>query len=588
MNTLDYQGIAARLLEATADSYSESFLRQLVEALGRVLKVRYAAVARTDALRQEAETVALWLNGALVPNLRYALAHTPCANVLTQGMCYYPQHIQQLFPEDHELVELGAECYLGVALHRPDGSALGLLTVIDSKPFADDEQVRATLNLFAGRVQAELLRQEAEQERNETLERLREAAYRDSLTRLLSRQGLLDVLARAVTEPSTTGQVLVLLDVARFAEVNNTLGPDAGNQMLQTLGERLRSLPWPAQAARLYGDVFAVFGPEAIAGIAAVERALGETVEVAGYEIPLGMQMGLYRLGPDCHEPGRALTRATIALARAKTRPDLRRVEFEPEMEERLRRRQSMLHELRQALDQERLEVWYQPQIDFATGAVIGMEALARWPGGYSPAEFIPLAEEVGLVPRIGRFVLRSACRDFVALKARWPTLEAVSVNVSPDELMREGFVAETLEILGQAGLEPQRVELELTESLMLEDIHQAGALLAELSRAGLRLALDDFGTGYSSLSYLSSLPLDRLKIDRRFVAELDQPAGGAIVDMILSLARTLRLTVVAEGVETEAQAHVLKAQGCQVAQGYFYAKPMARAELEAWLAARR
>jgi predicted signal transduction protein with EAL and GGDEF domain len=347
--------------------------------------------------------------------------------------------------------------------------------------------------------------------------------------------------------------------------------------LLKQVAERLRNnVREECIVARLGGDEFAIVqgeldGPEAASSLAArIITVVSAPYEIDGHEIEIGTSIGVALAPGDGLDPDRLLKNADLALYRAKTDERGTFRFFEREMDERMQTRRLLETSLRAALGNGELEVYYQPVVDFSSGAISGFEALLRWKhpkrGMVSPVEFIPVAEDTGLIIPIGEWVLRQACAE----AAKWPAPIRVAVNLSAVQFKNRNLVGTVMSALAAAGLPPSRLELEITESVLLLQSETIRSLMHKLRELGVRIALDDFGTGYSSLSYLRSFPFDKIKIDRSFVRDLSTKADcTAIVHAITDLARSLRMTTTAEGVETQEHFDLLRAEGCTEMQGF-------------------
>jgi diguanylate cyclase (GGDEF)-like protein len=414
--------------------------------------------------------------------------------------------------------------------------------------------------------------------------RLLQAAFYDPLTGLPNRALFKDRLevafARAKGREAARFAVL-FLDLDRFKVVNDSLGHRAGDELLVQIARRLESCRRAGDTvARLGGDEFTLLvegvtnDEEAIAIAERVHRALAPPYLIEGHEVFAGASIGIALGGPTTERVEHLLRDADTAMYRAKVR-GCRHAVFDSSMHERAMAALRIENELRRALERGELRVHYQPIVDLGTGRALGVEALVRWEhrerGLVPPSEFIPLAEETGLVVPLGRWVLDEACRALSALPERLN----LSVNLSGRQLLQPEFCSELKEMLARCRIEPSRLRLELTESMLIGNGAAALAALTQLRGAGVRLCIDDFGTGYSSLSYLHELPIDALKIDRSFVGAMGEDERKIkIVQSILLLGKGLGIDVVAEGVETAQQADLLRRLGCERAQGYFFARP--------------
>lgn len=424
-------------------------------------------------------------------------------------------------------------------------------------------------------------------ERKEAEERIRHLAHHDALTGLPNRNLFRDRLVQVVARAKRTGTTVAVLslDLDRFRSVNEMGGTEAGDALLREVAVRLTdSIRADDTVARISGDEFAVIqvgvshpdGPAIMA--ARLIKAMAQPFALPGHAEPIvvGASLGI-ALYPSDGEDGDTLMRAADhARARAKEGGRGTYRFCEPEMDRRLQERRALEADLRQALATEQFELYYQPLADCQSTRLQGFEALLRWRhperGMVSPAEFIPLAEECGLINTLGAWVLRSACRAAAA----WPRQIPVAINLSPVQFRQPDLATEILGILKETGLAPERLELEITEGVLISEPERTLATLNALKEAGIRISLDDFGTGYSSLSYLQRFPFDKLKIDHSFIQGMESHSGSmAIVRAVIALGRSLHLTITAEGVETPKQLALLQAQACDQAQGYLLGRPL-------------
>jgi diguanylate cyclase (GGDEF)-like protein/PAS domain S-box-containing protein len=435
-------------------------------------------------------------------------------------------------------------------------------------------------------------------ERKRAEARLAFMAQHDGLTGLpnrnLLRQQMDEILLH--TRRSTEKAAVLMLGLDNFKSVNDTLGHGVGDKLLRSVAKRLRSTLREEDAlARLNSDEFAIVQsgvarPEDAALLAKrVLEALGEPYLLDGHSVVIGASIGIAMSPGDGEEPEKLLKSADMALSRAKSEFRGTFSFFEAEMDARAQSRRKIETDLRDAIQNDGLRPYYQPLVDLSTGCITGLEALVRWPhperGMISPAEFIPVAEETGLINALGGLMLHRACMD----AAGWPGDIRVAVNLSPLQFRTGNLLALVNDALRQSGLPAHRLELEITETLVLEKSSQVLATLHALRALGVRISMDDFGTGYSSLSYLRNFPFDKIKIDQSFVRDLGSNRDAqAIVRSIISLGTGLGVTITAEGVETEAELSCLRAEGCQEGQGFLFSRARPNAEIVNLLKAQR
>jgi diguanylate cyclase (GGDEF)-like protein len=436
------------------------------------------------------------------------------------------------------------------------------------------------------------------------LEAVTHQAFHDPLTDLANRALFTDRVAAALArrgDTSTATVAVLLLDLDDFKTVNDSLGHAAGDELLIAVAARLRSCVRPGDTlARLAGDEFAILLDDldddgaAVAVAKRVGMRLEAPFEIEAMEIAVRASIGI-SLGqtPDAR-PDDLMRDADVAMYEAKARGKGGYQVFEPHMRRAVVKRMELKADLRHALERGELHVRYQPYVKLEDESIVGAEALVRWDhpdrGVIPPLDFIPLAEEMGLIVPIGRWVLGEASGQAVEWARRWPELGplTLSVNISARQLQDRGFVGEVAEIVAEHGLPAERVVLELTESSLVEDPDQAVRRLRGLRELGIRLAIDDFGTGYSSLGYLQRYPIEILKVHRTFVAELGRhPDEPALATAILQLAHHLGMQTVAEGVEDAVQVEALLALGCRFAQGFHFSRPLTAEEFLVLLAER-
>ncbi|WP_162292641.1 putative bifunctional diguanylate cyclase/phosphodiesterase [Hartmannibacter diazotrophicus] len=427
-------------------------------------------------------------------------------------------------------------------------------------------------------------------ERRRSEERLAHMARHDLLTGLPNRLAFNEQIATGMAEARKRGHgaAALLIDLDSFKAVNDTFGHSVGDALLKEAARRIReALDDTCVPARLGGDEFAVFVPlgaddqrdEPIAR--AIIRSLCEPFQINMQHVAVGASIGIARMTDDSSDPEQLLRHADIALYKAKAdgRGSFRH--FEPGMDAQMLERQRLELDLRMAVEKGEFSVHYQPLVNLEDQKVSGFEALLRWShpvrGNIPPADFIPLAEETGLIDAIGRFVLEQACRDAVT----WPDHMKVAVNLSPAQFRTTEVLATVVRALDLSGLRPARLDLEITESLLMDRSDGALQTLKALRELGVGISMDDFGTGYSSLSYLRSFPFTKIKIDKSFVKDLHASADSqAIVRAIVGLGRSMGMKVIAEGIENADDLDFLMQEGCAEGQGYLFSKPRPVSEM--------
>jgi diguanylate cyclase (GGDEF)-like protein/PAS domain S-box-containing protein len=494
--------------------------------------------------------------------------------------------LEFVHPEDYEVLRVA----MGVA-----GQDKSSPTVVYRARHLDQHYVwfETTLRRMQGSARedtAEILgisRDISERRRME--ERLHDLARTDHLTNIPNRVLLAERFAGGLTQARREGSLLAMLmiDVDRFKNINDSLGHGMGDALLKLVAARLRSCIRECDTlARWGGDEFAVLLPgirDADMAVAVAQRclaALKQPLVVEGQGLHVTASIGVSISMDSSPDAEMLLRNADVAMYRAKARGGDCLVVYTVDMSEGARSRLSMENALFQALEEDQLLLHYQPLISARTGRLAGVEALIRWRhperGLVAPGEFIPIAEETGLIGAIGEWALRTACKQMLAWYAKGLPRIAVSVNVSSRQFRQDGVARTISNVLDETGFDPKLLELELTESLLMDDVERSKTVVTELKRLGVSIALDDFGTGYSSLSYLKGFQLDTLKIDRTFTNDLmTSETNASIVRATIGLAKGLHLRCVAEGVETRAQADFLAKHGCDVLQGFLFARPM-------------
>jgi diguanylate cyclase (GGDEF)-like protein len=437
-------------------------------------------------------------------------------------------------------------------------------------------------------------------ERKRTELELVRLAHFDQLTslpnRTLLRERVDHAIARAMRGGS--GVATLILDMDRFKEINDMLGHEIGDKLLVEAARRIRaSVRDQDTVARLGGDEFAVVlegvseAKEVLPVIERIIASLGEVTQIGGRELNSSISIGIAMYPENGNNLSELLRAADLAMYQAKSSGRGRYQFFADAMQEEAQSRHALEWALRRAVERNEFELVYQPQLCLRTGTVIGVEALLRWMsptrGLLAPYHFIAGLEEFGLINQVGEWVLQTACEQIRRWQAKRFAPMRIAVNVSAQQFEDPMLIDKIRSALKETRLPPELLELELTESCLMSDPAQASALLREIRDVGVRIAIDDFGTGYSSLTYLNEFPLSALKIDKNFVQSVESnDRGGPISKMIIGLGQNLGLEVIAEGVETEAQLEYMREHGCDVAQGYLYARPESPEDLTPWLQA--
>jgi diguanylate cyclase (GGDEF)-like protein len=438
-------------------------------------------------------------------------------------------------------------------------------------------------------------------ERRQAKAQIEYLAYYDTLTGLPNRQSFIHAMSRAIHNAQRDRRMVALLylDLDRFKRINDNLGHSVGDSLLRSVGARLQAVlrespmgDKPGQIARLGGDEFVILLTEAankadvVSMATRIEEALGEAFECEGHRFVVTPSIGIALYPQDGREIDDLLVKADMAMYQAKDQGRNGHAFYGESMAIRSLGRLELEIDLRRAFDADEFQLYYQPKMDLRTGAITGVEALLRWHhaerGWIPPDKFIPVAEETGMIIAIGDWVVREACKQLKAWASTPLAHLNIAANVSVQQFAREDFVDVVLRTLAHYKVKPHQMELEITESLLMRSVEATTTALQRLGAAGLTLSIDDFGTGYSSLGYLRNFPVDTLKIDRSFVKDL--PTNGdaaAICSAIIAMARELKLKVIAEGVETEAQLKFLRDHRCDQAQGYLIGRPASAADFE-------
>jgi diguanylate cyclase (GGDEF)-like protein len=590
-----YEALLFNIAQGVAAETGDSFFRSLANHLAGALDADLAFIGELmPESPSRVRTVAFVRDGLNQENFEYDLADSPCAEVVSLGACAFPHEVAKRFPRDTMLAENGVHAYVGTALADSSGRALGLIAVMFRAPLDDARMAQSMLRIFAVRAAAEV-------ERQRHLAALEHLATHDSLTGLPNRMLLKRRIDLRLQEPAAAEcgdlSALLLIDLDRFKEINDTLGHHVGDALLRKLAARLQATLESACAlalvCRLGGDEFAVWinavrcREDAERVGRAVLDAIHSPFEVDGTRLEVGASLGI-ALHPN-HAPDASglLRYADVAMYAAKRQGSGLAV-YDAALDPHSPRRLAMMTELGEAIRKSQLVLHFQPRVNLAQRRVVGVEALVRWQhpvlGLVPPSQFVPLAEMSDSIRPLTWWVLEAA----LAQRGRWTAhglAARVSVNFSARHLLDESAPAHIERLLARYGSDPGGLELEITESAIIADPGRALDILTRIHAMGVQLSIDDFGTGYSSLAYLKRLPLQALKIDLSFVSQMTRSERDAIiVRSTTNLAHNLGLSVVAEGVEDAVTLEQLALCGCDEVQGFYVAQPLPAAALSSWV----
>ncbi|WP_419252359.1 putative bifunctional diguanylate cyclase/phosphodiesterase [Caulobacter sp. ErkDOM-YI] len=564
-NESNRRGVAA-LAAAKADAErAQTFMTAVVEAMPSMVFVKRADDHRYVLLNRAGEKTLGFSRAEMIGR--------------TDAEFFTPEQAAIYAQRDREVVESGEVRVIEEDLvPRKDGS----MAILRTKKIA--------INDVDGRPEYLLGVSEDIADRKRAEAQIARLAHYDPLTELPNRVLFQKDLAEALARRSRTGDQLAVhfIDLDRFKTVNDTLGHPLGDALLRIAAERLRGCVREGDTvARLGGDEFAVVqtGLSDLTGATRlaerVVAAMAAPFDLQGHQVMIGASVGVSAAPSDGDDADELLKKADMALYRAKADGRGAFHFFERAMDEQLQARRALELDLRRALVAGEFELYYQPLYHLGDDRVTGCEALLRWNhpdrGMVSPADFIPIAEEIGLIVQLGEWVLREACAE----AATWPDHVRLAVNLSPAQFRDRALVSTVVSALATSGLPAQRLELEITESVLLQDNAANMTMLHDLKALGVRISMDDFGTGYSSLSYLRSFPFDKIKIDQTFVRDiLEDSDAMAIIKAVLDLGASLGIVTTAEGVETVEQLNALRDQGCAEIQGYFISRPAPASEI--------
>ncbi|WP_428771566.1 putative bifunctional diguanylate cyclase/phosphodiesterase [Vibrio sp.] len=581
---LTYQSILERIAKGVSSQNGQPFYQQLILQLATIFNVKYCFIGIISPDGKRIDTKAICIDQTISENFSYDLAGSPCAEVTQNSTCFYPDQVQHLFPKDALLQEMDIAGYIGTPIFERDDHLVGVLVMLDTQPLTITSYTQSILNIFAARAGAELKRDAA-------VAAVRKMAFEDYLTQLPNRALAYERLHELLkqTDGREVGN-LYLIDLDHFKVINDALGHDFGDDALRRIATKLtQTLPEDVFIARIGGDEFLLIDAQH-SNTRLSDRLLHlfrQPLAIGDHLIEVNASIGVAKIPTGAETVLDMVRHAELALYQAKKKGRNQIYCYRSELDEQARERMALQSALKKALDQQQLEIHLQPQLT-ANGELYGAEVLVRWQdeqfGQVSPAKFIPIAEESGLIHTIGDWVLSESLHCLLALCQQDHFNGHLSINISAWQFVLPDFVDQLSKQIMLSGVDAEKVMLELTETAVLQDVDDAAHKLEQIRKLGVRIALDDFGTGYSSLAYLRDLPIDVLKIDKCFIDELAESHKSPLTETMISMGRNMNIDVIAEGVETYQQVKALRELGCNLYQGYYFAKPMAVGDFQAWL----
>ena len=578
-------------LTLVTDFPIQSILDHLVQRIVEIMPISGAGVTLITEGSEPRYVAASNASALSFERLQSELAEGPCLAAFDSGEAVSVPDVEddRRFPTfSPRAARKGLRAVFTFPLRQGD-QGLGALDLYNDETGALDEATMVVAQTLADVASAYVVNAQARADLRDSSDEFQESSLHDALTGLPNRVLLSQRLDHAAQRALRSDKKVAILfvDIDRFKEVNDTWGHQVGDHLLMAIAARLSELLRPGDTlARMSGDEFVILCEDlddaaVVEDLAArVGSSLAEPFGLEDLELRVTASVGIAFSGPGVEVPEQILQDADAAMYQAKGKGGAHHQVIDLREHDLAQRRVGMLQDLRGAMERGELRTDYQPIVRTTDGCMTGVEALLRWSdpirGLVSPETIVPLAERSGLITPIGRWVLEQACRD----RSRWQDAHRhgelmISVNVSPQQLMSEGFAATVETILSDTATRPGALMLEVTESVFVHDGDRALTVLNDLRDLGVSVALDDFGTGYSSLSYLRRFPVDVVKIDKGFIAELSNPTTSAIVSAVVGLSHVLGMTVVAEGVETAEQRGDVAALDCEASQGFFFAHPM-------------
>jgi diguanylate cyclase (GGDEF)-like protein/PAS domain S-box-containing protein len=585
-----------RALAETGDTEEGDIFKTIVRQLALSNDVRYAYIACLNPDdNNRVDTIALWANGAVADNFSYSLTATPCAAVLARTedtICYHPNHIQDIFPDDQLLAEMEAESYLGVPLINAAGKSIGIICIIDDKPMSNHQQTFDLLKSLTVRANIEL-------ERKESKEKLEMMAHYDLLTQLPNRSLFADRFNQAIAHSKRTDSMIAIcfLDLDNFKPVNDSYGHETGDKLLIEGAKSIKSsIRDEDSVSRQGGDEFTLLLRDIKTFnqcenmLQRVADAVAQPYIINDYTHKITASIGFTLCPLENSDLGTLIRQADQAMYQAKLLGGNQFYTFNTLDDQKMASQQGLLSEIKQALASRQFQLYYQPKVNMKTGLVFGVEALIRWihpnKGLIAPLDILPSTAGTDLELQIGGWVINQALSQMDIWKKNNIKLE-VSINISSHHIQSNAFFDQLNNAFqNHPDVDPQYLQLEILESSTLGDINAISGIIKNCqNQLGISVALDDFGTGYSSLTHMKNLSANTIKIDQTFVRDLlDDPDDYSIIEGIIGLAKAFNRDVIAEGVETDSHGLMLLIMGCNQAQGYGISKPLPAEMIPTWL----
>ena len=576
------------LADGISATTGTAFFRSLVTHMAELLQVDYALVGEfTNQDVAMVRVITVCARGEISEDFCYPIKGTPCEEVFSGRLSCFAQDVQAFYPEDPMLPEMQASSYLGAPLYTADGRINGIMAVIHSQPFTHVNYIESIFRLYVARAAAEL-------ERQQMVNNLERVAHHDDLTGLCNRSLFRNLLTQAIAASKRTEEKLALLylDLDSFKNINDTLGHDAGDKVLTIVAQRLQdALRNGDVVARLGGDEFIIMlhhvkdANSISQTIRKILAIVSEPIIFYLHQLQVTTSVGISVFPDDGNNVSALMKHADIALYKAKDHGRNTFQFYSDEMGQAITQKLNLEMDLGQALSNDEFKIYFQPLIETATQNIVAAEALLQWQhpkkGMLKAGEFIPLLEETGGIVEVGRWLLETTLDQLDKLRQGLNNAFSVSVNISARQLRDQNFVSYLQQYIENNNTVYESLNIELTESVLIEEGPHITELLEFLKSRGVNICLDDFGTGYSSLNYLRKFPIDTIKIDRSFIRDIPHNSDDlTLVKALIELAKTLGLKVIAEGVENEEQLLALRELHCPVIQGFYYSKPI---PLEQW-----